>query len=525
MEAIRQVALDLLGCEKVTLFLVFKRQQELRATDIECGHNVIRCKFGEGIAGTVAKTGKLMNVPDAYAHPLFLAQVDRITGYRTRNILCASISDMNGRIVAVLQALNKVDGKQFTSADEHNIQLFSTHLGNTLSKAKLHDKALREKQRVSDLYQTFKALSGARNLEEVLDLARCALRGILHASVVFVFILDTPRNELWAKYSLEAEPHMVRVQLGQGLVGRAASENRPVVMSGGAQPRSQRSFNLLNADSVTRAPFASSPPPTPTRMPCGSLLPSTSSPRMPCASSPLATAAAATATTTAVAATQPEGSIPAAPPSGSPKSAPAYPSIATAPAALPSGSPKSASAPAKISTAPAALPTTSAISISATLPVPPPAPAVEPSSSPKSALATPGIATTTSALPSVPPQSASASQTMDTAPAATPRPFLGPQKPAFAGQTFEADLAGASPAKAIVLAPAFALAAGAVTNAIRHSAVSRASPQPPSPSSSSSSAPECGGPGSHRPASYAPNPACAPRRACAQLAGAAAGCR
>ncbi len=32
--------------------------------------------------------GKLMNVPDAYAHPLFHAQVDRITGYRTRNILC-----------------------------------------------------------------------------------------------------------------------------------------------------------------------------------------------------------------------------------------------------------------------------------------------------------------------------------------------------------------------------------------------------------------------------------------------------
>lgn len=48
------------------------------------------------------------------------------------------------------------------------------------------------------------------NLEEVLDLARCALHGILHASLVFVFILDTPRNELWAKYSVGDEPYMVR---------------------------------------------------------------------------------------------------------------------------------------------------------------------------------------------------------------------------------------------------------------------------------------------------------------------------
>jgi hypothetical protein len=40
---------------------------------------------------------------DAYAHPMFNPEVDKATGYRTRSMLCCAISDMSGRIVAVLQ--------------------------------------------------------------------------------------------------------------------------------------------------------------------------------------------------------------------------------------------------------------------------------------------------------------------------------------------------------------------------------------------------------------------------------------
>ena len=39
------------------------------------------------------------------------------------------------------QALNKNNGKAFDSEDEYHIQLVGTHLGNALSKARLHDTA------------------------------------------------------------------------------------------------------------------------------------------------------------------------------------------------------------------------------------------------------------------------------------------------------------------------------------------------------------------------------------------------
>ncbi|GFH22768.1 PDEase domain-containing protein [Haematococcus lacustris] len=184
----------------VTLFLVFESRKELRGQPHGDSNYIIRVRFGEGIAGRVAQSGELMNIPDTYAHPLFNSEVDRATGFRTRNMLCCAISDMTGRNVAVLQALNKRHGAQFTAADERTLRLFGTHLGNTLAKAKLHDKARREQERLSALYQCFRALTLADDLDHVLELVATALRGVLHAEHAFVFVADLPRNELWARF-------------------------------------------------------------------------------------------------------------------------------------------------------------------------------------------------------------------------------------------------------------------------------------------------------------------------------------
>lgn len=43
----------------------------------------------------MATTGQILNIPDAYAHPLFYRGVDDSTGFRTRNILCFPIKNEN----------------------------------------------------------------------------------------------------------------------------------------------------------------------------------------------------------------------------------------------------------------------------------------------------------------------------------------------------------------------------------------------------------------------------------------------
>lgn len=54
--------------------------------------------MGQGIAGHVAVTGELLNIRNAYDHPLFFRGFDEVTGFTTRNILCFPIQGEDGVI-------------------------------------------------------------------------------------------------------------------------------------------------------------------------------------------------------------------------------------------------------------------------------------------------------------------------------------------------------------------------------------------------------------------------------------------
>ncbi|KAF4013240.1 hypothetical protein G4228_004446 [Cervus hanglu yarkandensis] len=70
-----------------------------------------------GVVGHVAQTKKMVNIQDVMECPHFSSFADELTEYVTRNILATPI--MNGKdVVAVIMAVNKLDGPCFTSEDE-----------------------------------------------------------------------------------------------------------------------------------------------------------------------------------------------------------------------------------------------------------------------------------------------------------------------------------------------------------------------------------------------------------------------
>ena len=70
----------------------------------------IALHLGEGIAGEVARTGRTANVRDAYTDPRFSRAWDEKTGFRTRAVLCIPLRSQLGRIIGVIQVLNKRPG-------------------------------------------------------------------------------------------------------------------------------------------------------------------------------------------------------------------------------------------------------------------------------------------------------------------------------------------------------------------------------------------------------------------------------
>eukprot|EP01138_Halocafeteria_seosinensis_P014627 gb/GECG01014932.1/.p1 GENE.gb/GECG01014932.1/~~gb/GECG01014932.1/.p1 ORF type:complete len:1457 (+),score=166.57 gb/GECG01014932.1/:1-4371(+) len=93
--------------DRVTLFLVDKPRNALQAVESRDIRGQ-RLSLKHGICGYVARTGHEVVVRDAYQSQYFNARVDKATNYITRSVLCLPILDRSGRVMAVLQALNKI---------------------------------------------------------------------------------------------------------------------------------------------------------------------------------------------------------------------------------------------------------------------------------------------------------------------------------------------------------------------------------------------------------------------------------
>lgn len=115
----------LLKVERASLFLVDNDSNTLllRVAEDLPDHEV-RIPIGSGIAGAVAESGQTIRVDDAYADNRFNQEVDRMSGFRTRSILCLPIKNRSGRVFAVAQLLNRVDGQHFETADEEKFSEF-----------------------------------------------------------------------------------------------------------------------------------------------------------------------------------------------------------------------------------------------------------------------------------------------------------------------------------------------------------------------------------------------------------------
>jgi adenylate cyclase len=135
-------ATQLLGAERSSLFLYDAAKDELWSQVAEgAGQKQIRIPSHAGIAGAAFADGELLVVPDAYADPRFNRDVDRASGFRTRNILAVPITDRAGERLGVVQILNKHDGG-FTAIDLRRAKAFCSQIAIAIQNAQLFSDVL-----------------------------------------------------------------------------------------------------------------------------------------------------------------------------------------------------------------------------------------------------------------------------------------------------------------------------------------------------------------------------------------------
>ncbi|MBN2782453.1 MAG: GAF domain-containing protein [Campylobacterales bacterium] len=95
--------------DRCSIFIRDVKKQEVWTT-IADGTDRIIVPCDKGIVGYVIKQGEPFFTNDPYSDPNFLSEVDKKTGYMTKNIAAVPVYNSTREIIGVLELLNKENG-------------------------------------------------------------------------------------------------------------------------------------------------------------------------------------------------------------------------------------------------------------------------------------------------------------------------------------------------------------------------------------------------------------------------------
>jgi GAF domain-containing protein len=140
LELIVQTAARTLSAHAGSLFLIDDAGENL-VFEVALGEKAseaerFRVPIGQGIAGLVASSGQPLAVSDAQEDPRHHAEIARSIGYSPQSILCVPLVH-SGRVIGVLELLDKRGGEPFTPDDMEVLFLFANQAAIALAQSRL----------------------------------------------------------------------------------------------------------------------------------------------------------------------------------------------------------------------------------------------------------------------------------------------------------------------------------------------------------------------------------------------------
>eukprot|EP00756_Hemistasia_phaeocysticola_P021046 Hpha_TRINITY_DN15753_c4_g4::TRINITY_DN15753_c4_g4_i1::g.39258::m.39258 len=213
---------ELLRCDRATLFMVDNEHQQLWSFhNLDDKGRRIRMPLNKGVAGWAATKAEIVNISDAYDDPRFNKQVDIITGYRTRNLLCYPVRRGN-QVIAVIQAINKKHGK-FNEEDTLMIALLGRQAGIHLMHGTMYEQLRQSEMRAYILFQVSRDLNTKLKPADIFESVTNGARRFMQCDRATLFIAEHSRRELFSlKTDSAQEFDVVSVPFSQGICGHVA---------------------------------------------------------------------------------------------------------------------------------------------------------------------------------------------------------------------------------------------------------------------------------------------------------------
>jgi two-component system response regulator HydG len=116
----------LMNAQRGSLFLINPETNELEAVSaLGLDRKVLKFDYRKGIAGSVFTTGVALNIDTINDSSRFSAEMDDVTGFKTKSIICNPIHNREDKIIGVVEVINKRNEDRFSVDDEKIMKVVS----------------------------------------------------------------------------------------------------------------------------------------------------------------------------------------------------------------------------------------------------------------------------------------------------------------------------------------------------------------------------------------------------------------
>ena len=138
LELIAIEAKGLLKCERCSIFLIDYESQMLWTKHSD-GIGRIAISIDTGIVGHTFKTRSPQIVNNPYENQFFMPNIDKKSGFTTKNIITTLIFDSNREVIGIIQLLNKIES-DFDEEDMKILNFFANYVSGALELALIQEQ-------------------------------------------------------------------------------------------------------------------------------------------------------------------------------------------------------------------------------------------------------------------------------------------------------------------------------------------------------------------------------------------------
>lgn len=171
-----------------------------------------RLRLGEGIAGWVMSHAQPRMVTDILSDPQFSNSVDQATGLLTRSVVCVPLAARENRLIGVIEAINKLEGR-FSASDMNLLGSVASWAAAAIEHAKLYTETEQRAQELAVRNAVSQSLTASLDLEVFLPAVANHFARLAGGSSCHIVLWDEAR-QITVAMAAYGDPHDAYPNMG-----------------------------------------------------------------------------------------------------------------------------------------------------------------------------------------------------------------------------------------------------------------------------------------------------------------------